>query len=242
MSRRRRVPRFEADLPVTDTVGHLIRTLGIPPTEVGRLTLDGRAVGLAARPTGRDGGEGEPVLTVASRERPQPTRRRPPRFLLDVHLGSLARRLRILGIDTAYETGAEDAHLVERAIREERVLLTKDRGLLHRTALPEGALVRGDTVDEQLNDVLDRFAPPLAPSTLCPLCGAALAPVSTQDIAGELPGHTRAHVVDFSRCTGCGHVYWRGAHFRRLDAVIAAALRQVGTGIISGADRSPKEP
>lgn len=225
LSPRRRVPRFEVGVPGTDTVGHVVRMLGIPPTEVGPTTLDGRPVDLTARPTATTVPRA-PVLAVGPSERPQLTRHHPPRFLLDVHLRALARRLRLLGLDAAWEPDAADAHLVERAAREERVLLSQDRGLLHRGALPEGALVRGEGGDDQLADVLARFVPPLAPWTRCLRCGGLLAEVSAQDVADRLLPDTRRSYRVFSRCTDCGQVYWRGAHARRLDAVVARA-RQV---------------
>jgi uncharacterized protein with PIN domain len=78
-------------------------------------------------------------------------------FVLDVHLGALARRMRLLGIDTAWPEEAGDPALVERADAERRVLLTRDRGLRARRALWAGAYVRGSDPDDQLDDVLDRF-------------------------------------------------------------------------------------
>ena len=98
----------------------------------------------------------------------------PARFVLDVHLGTLARRLRLVGVDTAYANDAGDDALVEQANASRRVLLTQDRGLLCRRKLWLGAYVRGARPDDQFADVLDRFAPPLAPWTRCPACNGHL--------------------------------------------------------------------
>ncbi|GEO91147.1 Mut7-C RNAse domain-containing protein [Kocuria flava] len=224
LSPRHRRPRFGLPVPATDTVGHVVRAVGLPPTEIGPVHLDGRPAGLDRRPTaGVPPGGAAPVLAVGPRPRPQPTRSCPPRFLLDVHLGALARRLRLLGLDAAWEPAAEDAELVARALREGRVLLTQDRGLLHRGAVPEGALVRGRAPEEQLDDVLGRFAPPLAPWTRCPRCGAALVAADPHEVADRVPPRALAAHTAFRRCTGCGQVYWRGAHARRLDALVARA-------------------
>lgn len=228
LPRARRRARFTVDVPATDTVGHVVQMVGIPLTEVGSLRLDGRPVPPSARyagvpGTGKPEGGAPPAIAVGPRPRPQPTRTRPPRFLLDVHLGSLARRLRLLGLDAAYETEADDGDLVRRAIAEDRVLLTRDRALLHRTALPEGALVRGSQTAVQLEDVLDRFAPPLAPWTRCVRCNSALVPATPEDVAGRLEPGTRRTYRIFSRCTGCGRVYWRGAHAGPLEAVVRRA-------------------
>ena len=86
----------------------------------------------------------------------------PARFVLDVHLGTVARRMRLVGVDTAYANDADGEALIEEANAGRRVLLTQDRGLLCRRKLWLGAYVRGARPDDQFRDVLDRFAPPLA--------------------------------------------------------------------------------
>lgn len=205
--------RFDPDA----TVGHVVQAAGVPLTEVGGVRLDGEPVPLSART--RPGG----VLEVEPVPRPQPVP--PGGFLLDVGLGTLARRLRLLGLDAAWSNDAQDADLAARAAAEERVLLTQDRGLLMRRGVP-GALVRGSRPDDQLADVLDRFAPSLAPLTRCTACGARLEPVPKADVADRLPRGTRRTFDDFSRCPACDRVYWRGAHARRIDELVAAARRR----------------
>jgi uncharacterized protein with PIN domain len=199
------------------TVGHVVQAAGVPMTEVGELRLDGVPTQATARP------RPESVVQVAAVRRPQPV----PSggFLLDVGLGTLARRMRLLGLAAAWSNDAADADLATRAAAEDRVLLTQDRGLLMRRGVP-GALVRGSRPDEQLADVLDRFAPALAPLTRCTACGAGLEPVAKADVADRLPPGTRRTFDDFSRCPACGRVYWHGAHARRIDELIAAARRR----------------
>jgi uncharacterized protein with PIN domain len=199
----------------SSTLGHVIESLGVPRTEVGRVHVDGEPVALSVR--ARDGD----TVDVAAVSRPQ--RIDDARFLLDVHLGTLARRLRLLGIDAAYRNDAADPELVAQAHTEARILLTQDRGLLRRRALTAGAYVCGAGADEQLADVLDRFDPPTAPWTRCPACNGALEPVSRQAVLHLLQPGTRRRYTRFSRCRACGRPYWRGAHAGRLDAIIASA-------------------
>jgi uncharacterized protein len=196
------------------SLGHLVRAAGVPPTEVGALRLDGVPAGPDAR------AHPGALVEVAAAARPQPA----PQggFLLDVGLGALARRLRLLGLDAAWSNDAEDADLARRAAAEERTLLTQDRGLLMRRGVP-GALVRGSGPDAQLADVLDRFAPELHPLTRCTACGARLLAVPKAEVAAGLPPGTRRSFDDFSRCPACGRVYWRGAHARRIDDLIGKA-------------------
>jgi uncharacterized protein len=137
-----------------------------------------------------------------------------------VHLGALARRRRLLGVDTAYDKDADDDHLVEQAGREDRVLLSRDRDLLMRRSLRRAAFVRGQHPDAQLADVIERFRPPLQPWSLCLACGGTLSPVPKAQVADQLEPGTLRTQQQFSRCRSCGHVYWHGAHDAKLQQVV----------------------
>ncbi len=201
------------------SLGHLVESLGVPLTEVGGLVVNGEPAAPGYRPRGGD------VVTVGAVARPQ--RVPSARFVLDVHLGKLARRLRLAGVDAAYANDLDDDALIEQANAGRRVLLTQDRGLLRRRKLWLGAYVYGARPDAQLADVLERFAPPLAPWTRCTACNGLLFPVSKADVEAVLQPGTRRTYQSFSRCRSCGKVYWRGAHSERLEAVVASALRAV---------------
>src|SRR2546430_10889354 len=196
----------------TSSLGHVVQSLGVPLTEIGRLLVNGEPALAGYRP-----GSGD-VVTVAPVRRPQHLE--PARFVLDVHLGTLARGLRLVGVDTAYANDADDDALVEQANASRRVLLTQDRGLLCRRKLWLGAYVRGGRPDDQFRDVLDRFVPPLAPWTRCPACNGHLSPAAKGSVDPLLRPGTRRSYQDFSRCENCGHVYWRGAHSQRLEEII----------------------
>ena len=203
----------------TSALGHVVETLGVPLPEVGSMTVDGAVVTSARR---LRAGESVDVAAV-----PRPQRLPLARFVLDVHLGTLARRLRLLGVDTAYANDRDDDALIEQANAEGRVLLTKDRGLLCRRKLESGGYVRGDRADAQLRDVLDRFAPPLAPWTRCPACNGPLRTASLAEVADLLLPGTRRTYREFARCADCGRAYWRGAHSSRLEAIVNSAVALV---------------
>ncbi|MCX3062953.1 Mut7-C RNAse domain-containing protein [Streptomyces beihaiensis] len=218
--------RDPADGLVTDgssSLGHVVESLGIPLTEVGALVVDGRQAPAAHVP-----GAGERV-EVRPVERPQRVPGAPLRFLLDVHLGTLARRLRLLGVDAAYEASdIGDPALAARSAAERRVLLSRDRGLLRRRELWAGAYVYSDRPDDQLRDVLGRFSPRLRPWTRCTACNGLLADAVKEDVADRLEGGTRATYDVFAQCADCGRVYWRGAHHDRLETMVAAAVEEFG--------------
>jgi uncharacterized protein with PIN domain len=195
------------------TVGHVVQSVGVPLTEAGDLVVAGVPVSGRSRLQDRD------RLDVFVRTRPQPLEGAAI-FLLDVHLGALTRRLRLLGVAAAYGKDADDDDLVEQAGREDRVLLTRDRGLLKRRALRRAAFVRGENPDDQLADVIERFRPALQPWSLCLVCGGALGPVPKAEVAAQLEPGTLRTQHQFSRCRSCGHVYWHGAHEARLRQVV----------------------
>ena len=201
----------------SSTVGHLLAAMGVPKTEVGDLLADGRPVDLSYRP-----GPGDRI-SVHPLSRPQSAPTWPPRFVLDVHLGTLARRMRLLGLDTAYDRHAADEALLETSLAQQRILLTRDRGLLHRRALRWGAHINHQDPDEQLREVMDRFRPPLRPWTRCPTCNGMLLDVAKSDVDGELLEGTRRCYESFSRCQLCAQIYWRGAHGDRLQGIVGAA-------------------
>lgn len=209
----------EQELPVdgTSTAGHMLGALGVPKTEVGELLVDGRPIDPGYRPRPGD------RIVVAEVRQPQPAPTSPPRFVLDVHLGTLARRMRLLGLDTTYDQQAEDETLLATSLAEQRVLLTRDRGLLHRRALRWGAHVNHQRPDEQLREVLGRFAPPLRPWTRCPTCNGTLRDVPKDQVQALLPAGTRRCYERFHRCSACGQLYWHGAHGDRLQRIVDAA-------------------
>ncbi|MFF8862606.1 Mut7-C RNAse domain-containing protein [Streptomyces sp. NPDC015139] len=207
------------------TLGHVVESLGVPLTEVGTLLVDGREVPTSHIPKA---GERIAVRPVA---RPQQVPGAPLRFLLDVHLGTLARRLRLLGVDTAYEsTDIGDPALAARSASERRVMLSRDRGLLRRRELWAGAFVYSTRPDDQLQDVLDRFAPDLRPWTRCTACNGTLRQATKEEVADQLKGGTQRSYDVFAQCTACGRAYWKGAHHEQLEAIVERALTRFGGG------------
>jgi uncharacterized protein with PIN domain len=202
------------------TLGHVVESLGVPLTEVGELLVDDRPVLPGHIPA-----QGERVGVFAV-ERPQRLPG-PARFLLDVHLGTLARRLRLLGVDAAYENlDIGDAALATRSAAEQRVMLSRDRGLLRRRELWAGAYIYSHRPEEQLRDVLSRFAPALAPWTRCTACNGLLEQTAKAAVQEQLAHGTERSYDVFARCADCGQVYWRGAHHARLDAIVEDAMRE----------------
>jgi uncharacterized protein with PIN domain len=217
------------------TVKDIVEALGIPHTEIDLVVVDGEPVGFGHRPHPGARLAVYPVfervdIGPIGRLRPAPLR--DPRFVADVHLGRLARLLRLVGFDTRWRNDLTDEELATIGRREHRILLTRDRGLLKRREVTHGLYVRSGDPQLQVVDVIRRLdlADRLAPFSRCLRCGGALVTVPKADVIDRLGPVTRARVEEFRRCVACGHVYWRGAHHDGLVAQVARIRRALGAG------------
>jgi uncharacterized protein with PIN domain len=153
----------------------------------------------------------------------------PIRFVLDGHLGKLARRLRLVGLDAICPLHAADDDLAARSRRDGRILLTRDRVLLKRRTVAHGYFVRETDAHRQLVEVLQRFGPiPTAPFSRCLECNTELRAVAKSAVESSLPEGIRGHYDCFHICDGCGRVYWPGTHWRRLSQLVESALKEAG--------------
>ena len=222
---------IERAIEDSPTVKDVIQALGVPHPEVDLILAGGRGVDFGYRV--REGDR----IEVFGLDRPDgvasapglvPAAPDPPRFVLDGHLGRLARYLRMLGFDVRYDSGAADDELARVSAAEDRVLLTRDRGLLKRSIVRLGYLVRDDDPRRQLAEVVARYrlARRAAPFTRCVRCGGALDQVGRAEVAERLAGEPRTlrYFDTFGRCVDCGSIYWPGSHFERMSRLVQEVL------------------
>jgi uncharacterized protein with PIN domain len=144
------------------------------------------------------------------------------KFLVDGHLGKLARDLRLLGFNVAYDRDAQDRQLLAVMDIDNRALLTRDRWLLMHKVVRHGYYPRSQNGAEQTIEVARRFDlfSSIAPFTRCLRCNASLEKVEKGEVTEKLEPLTRIHYEHFRRCTGCRQIYWLGSHFDKLRARI----------------------
>ena len=152
---------------------------------------------------------------------------KPLQLLADGMLGKLAKWLRLLGYDTAYDNVASDRELARRARAEGRVLLTRDRGLAARRGL-RTLLIQSEVLEEQVQEVLDGLGGPPHPAlSRCSVCNTVLEPISPAEIADRVPPYVLKTQTEFRRCPGCGRIYWPGSHLQamrgQIEKLIAGA-------------------
>jgi uncharacterized protein len=233
LPRERRGATFRRPFRAHQTVKDIVEAAGIPHTEVDLVLVDGEPVGFDHRLGPGNRLAVYPVferLDIGPVGRLRPAPLRDPRFVADVHLGSVARLLRLLGFDTHWRNDTTDDELAEIGAAEHRVVLTRDRGLLKRRQVTHGLFVRPGRPEDQAADVVRRLdlGDRLAPFTRCLRCGGELAPVPKADVLDRLEPLTREHVDEFHRCCRCGHIYWRGSHHPHLAAQVTRIRNALG--------------
>jgi uncharacterized protein with PIN domain/sulfur carrier protein ThiS len=221
----RRFIEFTHPFLDTATVKDFIESFGIPHTEVDLILVNGNPVDFAHHVRDGDRVSVYPVFEAfdiagVSRVRPEPLRE--PRFILNTHLGRLAAFLRMLGFDCLYRTCYADEQLAAISRDERRILLTRDIGLLKRGAVTHGYFVRETDPQKHLPEIVSRFdlARLTRPFSRCMRCNTPLVEVAKSEVLAELPPRTAAAHDDFRRCPTCRRIYWKGAHYRRMLALI----------------------
>lgn len=224
----RRQRAFRYAIHGTPSVKDTIEAVGIPHTEVDVLLVDDASVGFDHR---LQGGERVAVYPVFERYDVSPlTRLRPKplrvtRFVADVHLGALARNLRLLGFDTTWERDLADEAIVALARDEKRIILTRDKGILKHGRVTHGYWLRNTDPLRQLEEVIRALdlAHDIQPYTRCLECNGELQPVERSAVAHAVPLQVFLVHRDFRQCQRCQRVYWQGSHLRRLDQIIERA-------------------
>ena len=221
LPRDRRQKSFSYPLRGGHSLKHLIESAGIPHTEVEVILKNGISVGLDATVDSGDRISLFPVfesldVSPLVKLRPEPLRK--TRFVLDVHLGKLALILRLLGFDVLFPGDVEDRELARISVEEERILLTRDTMLLKRAAITHGCYMHSQDPEVQAAEILDRLdlRGSVKTFTRCLRCGARLKAVSKETVLHMLEPLTRKYYQEFSICTECGKVYWKGSHYRPL--------------------------
>jgi len=214
------------------TVKDVLEAMGIPHTEVDLILVNGSPRGFGHRPSAGDRIAAYPTfeaLDIGPTARLRPVPLRDPRFIVDVNLGRLARLLRVLGFDVWWSSDADDATLAEVSLDEQRILLTRDRGLLKRRAITHGLFVHSQHPEEQTLEVIRRLdlGQRLAPLTRCLHCNGELAAVSKDEVIDQLEPLTRQYYEEFSRCVECGRIYWAGSHHARLVGLVERLRQQL---------------
>ena len=140
------------------------------------------------------------------------------RFIADVMLGRLAKRLRLLGFDVLYDRTFDDNEIIRLSLEQDRVILTRDNALSERPLAVNHLFIQDDGVRQQLHQVLTSFALTgmSRPLTRCSECNEPLTMISRDDARDRVPRYVYERYRGFFQCEQCGRIYWRGTHLERM--------------------------
>ncbi|AFY75566.1 MAG: Mut7-C ubiquitin/RNAse domain-containing protein [Hydrococcus sp. C42_A2020_068] len=216
---------FTHEFKERPSIKDTIEALGVPHPEVYAIVANGVAVDFSY--SLQDGDRITVYPISASPKIPSGIRLQPPlpevaRFVLDVHLGKLASLLRMLGFDTLYRNDYEDAELAQISALEDRILLTRDKGVLMRSLVTYGYYVRETNPEKQVVEVLRHFNlfDAIKPFQRCMRCNGNIKPIDKASIVDLVPSRISREIEEFHCCTGCSQIYWQGSHFQRMERAI----------------------
>jgi uncharacterized protein with PIN domain len=140
------------------------------------------------------------------------------KFIADVMLGRLAKRMRLLGFDVLYDRTLDDNELLRLSLEQDRVILTRDKALAKRPLAKNHLFIGDDTVKRQLEQILKHFQIQTVPGLLtrCSLCNEPLEPIDKQNAKDVVPQYVYEKYNDFLHCGKCNRIYWEGTHVNRM--------------------------
>ncbi|MCF7792223.1 MAG: Mut7-C ubiquitin/RNAse domain-containing protein [Victivallales bacterium] len=217
--------RFPYQFKGTVSVKDLIESIGVPHTEVDLILANGRSVNFKYRVRDEDNISVYPVfekfdISTLQHLRPEPLR--DVKFVVDVNLGKLGKNLRMFGFNTKYSNRYTDSEIIEISAAENRIILTRDIGILKNSKVTHGYWVRNTSPQKQLSEILNYFDlhHKIKPFTRCLVCNGVLEDIDKKDISSRIPENTRRYFNEFKICSNCCKIYWKGSHYEKMKRTI----------------------
>lgn len=211
------------------SIKDVIESFGVPHTEVDLIVVNQHSVHFSYQLQNGDEVAVYPIfeaidISPITRLRSKPLRK--IKFILDVHLGKLALYLRMCGFDTVYDTQRDDKEIIEQSVKEKRIILTRDIGLLKNKKITHGYFVRQTDPEKQIEEIFDRFDlyKKIDPFTRCLECNAKLKKIDKTKILDQLDKKTSKYFKDFFTCPHCHKIFWKGSHYENMRAFLNRVL------------------
>ena len=213
--------RFEHKFIDRTSVKDMIESMGVPHTEIDMILVNGKSVDFSYLVKNGDDISVYPVfesidITPLQHLREKPLRE--PKFIADVHLGSLAKYLRMLGFDVLYKSSFSNEVIIKMSLTENRTILTQSRELLKNNRITHGYWIRNDEVEDQVKDVILRFdlKNNIREFSRCLECNNILEPIEKEKIGERIPPKVKQWQNEFWYCKHCDMIYWKGTHYKKM--------------------------
>ncbi len=226
IKKKNRKTAFQYRFTTRQTVKDAIEANGVPHTEVDLILVNSEPVSFTYKLNQGDYVSVYPVFEsfdISGVTGIQHSPLREIKFVADVHLGRLARYLRMLGMDTLYKNDFEDAEIIEISNREKRTILTHDKGILMNGKVSRGYFVRNENPKKQLTELVKRFhlVSLAKPFSRCLDCNGKIIAKEKQYIDQQLEPLTKKYFNKFLVCENCGKIYWKGSHYEKMIQFIS---------------------
>lgn len=228
VSKRKKESAYSFKTPIT--IREALISIGIPIAEVDLILVNGNSETLKYKLRQDDRVSVYPVfesfdISTIGKIRSKALRK--SKFILDCHLGKLAKYLRMLGFDTLYENNFEDEEIIKIACEQQRIILTRDKLLLKSKDITHGYYVRAIDKHEQLIEIVRKFDlySQFKSFTRCMTCNSFLEPVKKALIIDRLDAETASNFTKFYTCRFCDKIYWKGSHFENMESYIKSLFQ-----------------
>lgn len=214
------------------SVKDLIESVGVPHTEIDFILANAKPVDFTYHVQHKDEINVYPLSEIMGVAGLSKMRREPLstfRFIVDSHLGKLVKYLRMLGFDSLYNSNYSDTELAQLSHSENRILLTRDRGLLKHRIVNYGHFVKQTQPLKQLQEIIQwlNINHITHPFTRCILCNGLLADVNKRDVEDHLLPKTKENYTEFKQCLKCKHIYWKGSHYQKMQKLISNIINNL---------------
>lgn len=144
------------------------------------------------------------------------------RFIVDINVGKLAKWLRMMGYDTLLFDDDDDSRMIVIALREGRIVITKDTQIMKRGVITSGRLkamlIATDKPEQQMRQVIEslNLDCQFKPFTICLECNQSLTERSKQEVADRVPPYVLQTQSEYVECSACHRIYWKGTHWQAM--------------------------
>jgi len=148
------------------------------------------------------------------------------RFVMDRHLGRLAKWMRTLGYDAFFDANCPDAVLVDRCASPEAFFVTTRSEIAERIAPGRNVVVPKEPIAAQLRLMISFMGEDWKHSMFsrCVVCNIPVEKISKEAFSGQIPEKVYHAFNDFTRCPSCRRIYWKGSHTDRLQSRLLGLL------------------
>ncbi len=213
--------RFTHQFNNNPTVKDMIESFDIPHTQVDLILVNDKSVDFSYIVQDGDNISVYPVFESLNIKNISKVREEPLReikFLVDFHLGKLARYLRMLGFDTLYQNKYNPSKIIKISKSEKRIIISKSRQLLKIKDITHGYCLTESNPEKQLKKVLYRFDlyANINPFSRCIICNTKLKPVNKETVIDKIPEKVKELHQEFATCQNCKKIYWKGTHYENM--------------------------